>query len=181
MLAISITSMAWQSTMKENDKKKIANEYTRESVNTHLFVDGGIQNVTLGTTWIKTEQNDHFNPYGAYKVITRRYDNQGFFFFQYGYNFLLDMVSLLGIWQVFRKGTQVEKSLIKENGNSKAFLRTGHFSTCRLQGSSSVPNNFSKVTLSNIRNNLVSTTKIAEKQLKERKVGAMTELSANLE
>lgn len=54
-LAISITSMAWQSTKKENDEKKIANEYTRGSVNTHLFVDGGIQNVTLATTWIKTE------------------------------------------------------------------------------------------------------------------------------
>lgn len=47
--------MAWQSTKKENDKKKIANEYTRESVNTHLFVGGGIKNVTLGTTQIKTE------------------------------------------------------------------------------------------------------------------------------
>lgn len=91
------------------------------------------------------------------------------------------MVSLLGIWQVFRKGTHVEKSLIKEDGNSKTFLRTSHFSTFRLQGSSSVPNNFSKVTLSNIRNTLVSTNEVAEKYLKERKVGAMTELSANPE
>lgn len=84
---------------------------------------------------------------------------------------MLEMVSLVGIWQVSRMGTNTEESLIQKKEKQQwnvswdepvLHLQASRASTSVLLIICSADSNFSKVTLTNISDNLDSAIEVAE-------------------